>query len=102
MDTTLKVILHAPDAEGYQRAYNNARNILKVDAATNIVIILNAKAVAAAIEAPENELDSITRLCPVTLQQTELKPRSSLTVLPHSSAYEIAVLQTQGWAYIRS
>lgn len=98
----IKVILHAPDAEGYQRACNNARNILKVDETVQIKIILNAGAVAAALDAPANELDQITWLCPVTLHHLERTPRSPMKALAHSAAYEMALMQSEGWSYIRS
>lgn len=101
-ETRLKVILHAPDADAYQRACNNARNILKVNAETVIMIILNAKGVAAALDAPACELDEITWLCPVTLSQLERTPKAPMHALTHSAAYEIACLQSLGWAYIRS
>lgn len=99
---SVKVVLHAPDAEGYQRACNNAKNILKIDSDAEIKIILNAKAVTAALDAPASEFDHIIWLCPVTLQHLERQPKAPMQALSQSAAYEMAILQSAGWAYIRS
>ena len=51
MTTTLQILLHAPDAEGLQRARMNAVNARKGDPPCTVRIIANAAAVAAALVA---------------------------------------------------
>ena len=50
MPTPLHILLHAPDAEGLQRARMNLVNALRADPSCQVRIIANAAAVAAALE----------------------------------------------------
>ncbi|WP_417283254.1 hypothetical protein [Comamonas sp.] len=98
----LKILLHATDAEGLQRARMNAVNALRAEPATQIRIITNAGGVAAALDAAHEATDGLTWLCPNTLQNLQRELRAPLQLLDGPAVLALARLQTQGWVYIRS
>ncbi|WP_284335915.1 hypothetical protein [Comamonas sp. NoAH] len=103
MNTTpLHIILHAPDAEGLQRARMNAVNALRAAPQTQVRILVNAAAVAAALDTPHEQADTLTYLCPNTLAQLQRECRTPLQVLSEPAVLALARLQAYGWAYIRS
>lgn len=100
--THLQILLHAPDAEGLQRARMNAINAQKADPRCEVRIIANAGAVAAALDTPHPQADSFTLLCPNTLAHLQRTCRAPLQVLDGPAVLALAQLQQQGWIYIRS
>lgn len=102
MNTILHLVLHAPDAEGLQRARMNAVNALRAEPQTQVRIIANAAAVAAALDEPHEEADTLTYLCPNTLAHLVRESRAPLQVLAEPAVLALARLQKYGWAYIRS
>ena len=102
MNSPLSIVLHAPDAEGLQRARLNATNALTADPQTEVRIIANAAAVAVAINSPNDETDNFTYLCPRTLESQKLESRQPLKVLTEPAVLAMARLQKLGVAYIRS
>ncbi len=98
----LNVILHAPTANALQRARNNARNLKKEVPLADIRIIVNAEAVAAALEVADASLDEITWICPNTLQRLGKTLREPLNLLPDPAILELVRLQQSGWVYIRA
>ena len=102
MNTLLHIVLHAPDAEGLQRARMNAVNALRAEPQTQVRIIANAGAVAAALDTPHEQADALTYLCPNTLTQLQRDCRAPLQVLGEPAVLALARLQKYGWAYIRS
>jgi intracellular sulfur oxidation DsrE/DsrF family protein len=98
----LKVVLHAPTADALQRARNNAGNLLREQPGARIKIVLNAQAVIAALDDPQEALDAITWLCPNTLNRAARQNRAPLQVLAHGAIVELARLQQDGWVYIRA
>ncbi len=102
MNTTLYIVLHAPDAEGLQRARMNAVNALRAAPATQVRIIANAAAVTAALDTPHEQADTLTYLCPNTLSQLQRASRAPLQVLSEPAVLALARLQHYGWAYIRA
>ena len=98
----LRVILHAPTPGALQRARNNAMNLRRARPDADIRIIVNAEAVAAALDTPHPEADALTWLCPNTLERTSRKSREPLHVLAAAAVLELAELQRDGWVYVRS
>lgn len=96
----LRLIIHAVDAESLQRARNNALNFLKARPAVALEIVVNAGAVAAALDAP-HETDRCLRLCANTLHKQQLEAPAHLAVVDAAVVY-IAERQRDGWAYLRA
>ncbi|MGE8396293.1 MAG: hypothetical protein ACN6NT_01655 [Comamonas sp.] len=102
MTSALHIILHAPDAEGLQRARMNAVNALRAEPDTRVRIIANAAGVTAALDTPHEQADTLTYLCPNTLAHLQRATRAPLQVLGEPAVLALARLQAHGWAYIRS
>lgn len=99
---TLKIVLHAPTAGALARARSNASNLMKSSTPPQVRILLNADAVAAALDHPDESSDALTMLCPNTLQRIGRQARAPLTVLPEGSVLALARMQGEGWRYIRA
>ncbi|HWK69497.1 MAG TPA: hypothetical protein VNS29_01485 [Burkholderiaceae bacterium] len=98
----LKVILHAPTPEALERARNNAINLRREDSEAEVRIIVNAKAVATALDVAHPDMDAFTWVCPNTLTRSNRENRPPLHLLDGAAVLEIARLQQNGWVYIRS
>lgn len=98
----LKMILHAPSSAALERARNNAINLRREAPEVDVRIIVNAQAVAAALDVAHPDLDVLTWVCPNTLAQTNRENRPPLRLLDGAAVLEIARLQRDGWTYIRS
>lgn len=99
---TLKIVLHAPTPGALARARSNANNLMKQRPAPEVRILLNADAVAAALDNPDEASDGLTLLCPNTLQRIGRQARAPLTVLQDGSVLALARMQGDGWRYIRA
>lgn len=99
---TLKIILHAPTPAAWERARNSAVNVMREAPDAEVRIVVNAQAVAAALDTADEELDAMTWLCPLTLHRTNRESRMPLNVLPGAAVLEIARMQQAGWIYIRA
>ena len=102
MKSILNIVLHAPGAESLQRARMNAINALRAEPATQVRIIVNAGAVAAALDEPHAQADALTYLCPNSLSHLVRESRAPLQVLDEPAVLVLARLQKYGWAYIRA
>jgi len=98
----LRVILHAPTPAALERARNNAINLRREDPEADVRIIVNAQAVATALDVAQPDLDTLTWVCPNTLAKTNRENRPPLHLLGGAAVLEIARLQRDGWIYIRS
>jgi len=98
----LRVILHAPTPAALERARNNAINLRKEDPEADVRIIVNAQAVATALDVAQPDLDTLTWVCPNTLAKTNRENGPPLHLLGGAAVLEIARLQRDGWIYIRS
>lgn len=104
-DTTgfkLRVVLHAPTAGALTRARNNAMNLLKTDPEAVVRVVVNGDAVGAALDTPHLSADALTLVCPNTLLNLKRELREPLTVLPHAAVFALALMQRDGWFYIRA
>jgi uncharacterized protein len=97
----ISLLIHAPEPEALVRARNNARNLLKAAPDARCEIVVNAGAVASALDQPDPETDALLRICGNTLQQTGLIPPEGLTVVV-AAVLHLAERQRDGWQYIRA
>ena len=98
----LKIVLHAPTPGALARARSNAANLMKQSPAPEVRILLNADAVAAALDHPDEASDRLTQLCPNTLQRIGRQARAPLAVLQEGSVLALARMQGEGWRYVRA
>jgi intracellular sulfur oxidation DsrE/DsrF family protein len=99
---TIQILLHAPTPAALARARSNANNLLKQSPALQVRILLNADAVAAALDTPDEAADALTLLCPNTLQRIGRQARAPFAVLQEGSVLALARMQGEGWRYIRA
>lgn len=95
----LRLLIHAPTEAAFARAVSNARNFLKAEPEAEVEIVVNAKAVAPAIEAAGEGLPLV--LCRNTLRAQGLEAPEGLPVVDAAVAH-IARRQAEGWAYMRA
>ena len=103
-DTTrpIRIVLHAPTASAATRARNNAANLSKQPTPVEVRIVVNAEAVRAVLDEPDQAGDALTLVCPNTLSRIGRVAPEPLTVLDESAVLAIARMQADGWHYIRS
>ena len=98
----IRILLHAPTAGSLQRARKNAVNILRDEPMAEVRIVLNAEAVAVALDQPDVDIDKVTWVCPNTLRNLSREPSPEMSVLPQAAALALGLLQTEGWTYVRA
>ncbi len=96
----LRTVLHAPSSEAFARARSNARNLRREAPDAEVRIVLNADAVAAALDTPHPHTDPFTWLCPNTLAHSGRSAPATLQVLPVGAVLALAQWQQQGWIYL--
>ena len=99
---SLKILLHAPTAPALARARSNAANLRKHSPALEVRIVVNADAVAAALDSPDDAADPMTLVCPNTLNKIGRTAPEPLTVLMEGSVLALARMQAEGWRYVRA
>ena len=97
----LRILVHAPTAAALTRAHNNANNIAANDPAPAVRILVDGDAVAAVLDAPDAVLDTRTLVCPNTLGRMNRNAPSPLVVLPQGAALSLALMQQEGWGFVR-
>lgn len=96
----LRLIIHAPTIGSLERGRRNLANLLKQAPTAQVELVINAGAVAAALEAP-SPLDSHLRVCRNTLEANQLiAPEGAIVVA--AAVLHIAQRQAEGWAYMRA
>ncbi|MEB0114108.1 hypothetical protein QN397_22725 [Variovorax sp. RTB1] len=98
----IQMLLHAPTVGALLRARKNAANILKDDVTAEVRIVVNGDAVSASLDQPDLSADPMTWVCPNTLRNLARQPEASMHVLPHAAAMALAMLQREGWIYVRA
>ncbi len=99
---TLRIVLHAPSSDAFARARSNARNLAREAPDAEVRIVLNADAVAAALDTPHPQTEALTWLCPNTLAKSGRSAAAPLQVLPVGAVLALAQMQQQGWVYLRA
>lgn len=97
-----RIVLHAPTPGALARARSNAANLRQLAPAAEVRIVVNAEAVAAALDAPDAAADAQTLVCPNTLRRIQRTAPAPFTVLPEAAILALARLQREGWSYIRA
>lgn len=96
----LRLIIHAPSANSLARGRRNLANLLKLAPDAQVELVINAGAVAAALEQPD-ALDVHLRICQNTLNATQLSAPAGVAVVP-AAVLHIAQRQAEGWSYLRA
>lgn len=97
----LRVLLHAPTADGLARARRNARNLVTSRPGAEVLIVANGAAVPAALAEPDPGSDDRLRLCRNTLAAQGLDNPAGLEEVEAAVVF-LAECQADGWAYIRA
>ncbi len=95
-----RLIIHAADEASLVRARSNAANFVAGVDNPQVEIVVNAAAVAPAIEQP-HATDGYLRLCANTLRNKSIDAPVHLIQVPAAVVY-IVERQREGWAYIRA
>lgn len=98
---SLRVILHAPTAGAVTRARSNARNLRARQPDVEILIVVNADGVAAALDTRDPDTDAALRVCENTLRARDITCPDDLATVP-AAVETLAELQNDGWIYIRA
>ena len=98
----LKIVLHAPTASSLARARNHLVNLISASPAPTVRIVVNAEAVAATLDNPNDVADRVTQVCGNTLRKLDRQALSPLTVLDQGAVLGLAEMQADGWYYIRA
>jgi len=96
----LRLVIHAPTAAALDRARRNALNLRKARPDAEIRIVVNADAVAAALDHPDPQTDPLLRLCGNSLSKLG-RTAGDLTVVT-AGVLDIAEAQAEGWGYMRA
>ncbi len=96
----LRLIIHAPTVGALERGRRNLANLLKQAPTAQVELVINAGAVAAALDAP-SPLDSHLRVCRNTLEANQLNAPEGVSVVA-AAVLHIAQRQAEGWAYMRA
>ena len=100
--SALRIVLHAPTAGALARARSNAMNLQRGAPHALVRIVVNAEAVAAALDQPHAEADALTQVCANTLQRLGRQAHASMTVLAEGAVLALAEMQRDGWCYVRA
>jgi len=95
-----RLIIHAADKASLVRARSNAANFVAGVDNTEVEIVVNAAAVAPAIDHP-HATDPYLRVCANTLRNKGIEAPAHLTQVAAAVVY-IVERQREGWAYIRA
>ncbi|MFJ9450347.1 hypothetical protein [Herbaspirillum sp. NPDC101397] len=96
----LRLIIHAPTPGALERGRRNLANLLKQAPTAQVELVINAGAVAAALDTP-SPLDSHLRICRNTLEANLFTAPDGVSVVA-AAVLHIAQRQAEGWAYMRA
>jgi len=97
---SVRLIIHAPTPGALERGRRNLANLLKAAPDAQVELVVNAGAVAAALENPQ-ALDAHLRVCRNTLEANTLTAPPGVAVVD-AAVLHIAQRQAEGWAYMRA
>lgn len=98
----LHILLHAPTPSALARARNNVANLAKDAPRTIVRIVVNADAVVATLDMPNEAADPLTLVCPNTLAKLGRSAPAPLTTLSEGAVLVLAKMQRDGWLYVRA
>ncbi len=99
--SAIKLLIHAPTAESLKRAQNNARNLLKLEPAADIQIVVNGAAVAEVMHITDQTILRLLVLCRNSLDRQGLSPPDEIQVVA-AAVQHLALQQAKGWSYMRA
>jgi intracellular sulfur oxidation DsrE/DsrF family protein len=101
-DKQLLILLHAPTPAARPRQRSHAANLARSGLKPAVHIVVNAEAVAAALDDPDPVHDRVTLVCQNTLHKIGRTAGDPLTVLSEGAVLALARMQGEGWAYVRA
>lgn len=96
----VRLLIHAPTAGSLERGRRNLANLLKLAPDAEVELVVNAGAVAAALDTP-HALDTHLRVCANTLIATGRTAPDGIPTVP-AAVLHLAQRQAEGWAYLRA
>jgi len=96
----VRLLIHAPTPASLERARRNLANLLKLAPDAQVELVVNAGAVAAALDTP-HALDTHLRVCANTLTATARTVPDGIATVP-AAVLHLAERQAQGWSYLRA
>lgn len=102
MTQQAKILLHAPTAAALARARSNLNNLRQRQRAPEVRIVINAEAVAAALDNADAAADAQTHVCGNTLRKIGRSAPPPFQVIEDGAILAIAQWQAEGWTYIRA
>jgi len=96
----VRLLIHAPTPASLERARRNVANLLKLAPDAQIELVVNAGAVAAALDTP-HPLDAHLRVCANTLTANARTAPDDIATVP-AAVLHLAERQAQGWSYMRA
>ena len=96
----VRLLIHAPSPSSLERARRNLANLLKLAPDAQVELVVNAGAVAAALDTP-HPLDGYLRVCANTLTANGRAVPDAIATVPAAVLY-LAERQADGWSYIRA
>lgn len=100
MTDAIRLVIHAPTPTALERARRNATNLQRIAPAAEVEIVVNATAVAAALDHPHAS-DTWLIVCGNTLAATGATAKEGTRIVD-AAVLHIAQRQAQGWAYMRA
>ncbi len=101
----LRVVLHVSNIEQIARMQNNVNNLLKEDASVVISVVINGEAVTRFTKENDIKLNpkATYYLCNNSLMANHISTENLLegTVVAPSGVYRLALLQNEGYHYIK-
>lgn len=96
----IRLLIHAPTPAALERARRNLANLKKADPSAQVELVVNAGAVAAALDQPD-VTDAHLRVCGNTLAATGRQAPAGVPVVD-AAVLHLARRQAEGWAYMRA
>ena len=96
----VRLLIHAPTPASLERARRNLANLLKLAPDAQVELVVNAGAVAAALDTP-HPLDTHLRVCANTLTANARTAPGGIATVP-AAVLHLAERQAQGWSYMRA
>lgn len=101
----LRVVFHVSNLEQIARMQNNVNNLFKEDASAVISVVINGEAVTRFTKGNDTKLNpkATYYLCHNSLMANQISTDDLLegTVVTPSGVYRLALLQNEGYHYIK-
>ncbi len=100
----MKIVIHVDETKKWSLATKNALNLIKIDPSIKIIIVANSEAVEYFFDSESRYIPAIDyHVCHQSIMHRELDTQNihKVAQIVQSGVYDIALLQTQGYLYIK-